>query len=140
MMMSDLFGTAYKSVCSLMALLLLAGCQTAPARLQPIPQHNALVALCGAGEMMMQTTLWLSAVPEREWQPFLREALMPHFGDTLTSYDAAGKGEARRVVVLLYPPDVAFSAVIERARDRYRARFNAKTTTRIDTLVCAAVR
>lgn len=139
-MMSDLFRNLYKFWCSLIVLLLLPGCQTTPARLQSIPQHNAPVALCGTGEMMMQTTLWLSAVPEQEWQLFLRDELMPRFGDTLTSYDAAGKGEARRVVVLLYPPDVDFSAVIERARDRYRARFNARTTTRIDTLVCAAVR
>ncbi len=124
----------------LISLVWLTGCQTGGAPRQPIPRHHAPEALCGAGEMMMQTTLWLSATGEPEWQQFLHDKLISQFGNALTVYNAAGKDELRRVVVLLYQPDARYSATIDRLRKTYRDRFGLKTATRIDSLVCASAR
>ena len=121
--------------------MVLSGCHTSPLNPQVIPPHTAPVAVCGAGEMMMQTTLWFDppSAGAAAWSQFAEREIMPRFPSPLTIYDGRGPQGSRKVLVLLHPADRASSDSINALRDDYQHRFASKAVTRIDSLVCASL-
>ena len=122
--------------------MMLSGCQTSTLTPQVIPPHTAPVAVCGAGEMMMQTTLWFdlpSSAGAAGWSQFAERDITPHFPSPLTIYDGRSPQGNRKVLVLLHPADRASSESINALRDKFKHRFATQPVTRIDSLVCAAL-
>ena len=128
--------------------LLLAGCQAPSAPpLQQIPPHNAPVAACGSGEIMMQTTLWLTMtradgapVSASAWQQFEAQEVAPQFAGRYTLYQGMAQHETRKALVIVHPPDRASSERIDTLRVLYQRRFAQPDVMRVDTLVCGSLR
>lgn len=134
--------------------LLLAGCQAPSTKMHQIPPNTAPVAVCGSGEVMMQTTLWFGMnkpkggiVSSSEWQQFIDNDVTPRFKDGLSVYDAKGQWlgengklarENSKALMLIHNPDVASSDSINKLRDVYKQRFEQESVMRVDSLVCVA--
>jgi len=139
---------------TLLALLtlLLAGCQTPSPSFEQIPPNTAPVAVCGAGEIMMQTTLWFgmnkpdgSTISALEWQQFIDNDVTPRFKEGLSVSDVQRPGEhAKRAtdhsktLMLIHNPDRISSDSINTLRDIYKKRFDQQSVMRVDSLVCVA--
>ncbi len=137
-----------------LAILLLAGCQTPAAPRQQIPPHTAPVAVCGSGDIMMQTTLWFGmnkpdggTVSALEWQQFVDHEVTPRFKAGLSVYDGKGQWlanngsvmrENSKALMLIHAPDRATSDSINVLRDHYKQRFGQESVMRVDGLVCVA--
>jgi len=127
--------------------LILAGCQApADSSFSQIPPHTAPVAVCGSGEVMMQTTLWFglkrasgALVSLNEWQQFVADDVTPRFKDDYVIYDGKAQGENRKALVIVHQPDMPGSENINALRERYKARFDQQSVMRVDGLVCVAV-
>ncbi len=137
-----------------LAFVLLTGCQAPSAPLEQIPPNTAPVAVCGAGDIMMQTTLWFGmnkpqggTVSSLEWQQFLDNDVTPRFKEGLAMYDARQQGlgnngaivrENSKALILIHAPDRASSDAINVLRETYQQRFAQKSVMRVDALVCVA--
>ena len=84
-----------------------------------------------------------TAVTDAEWDTFLDQEITPRFPDGLTVVDANGQfreadgtiiEERTKLLILLYPPDVArdSNAQIEQIRDTYEQRFRQESVLRTD--------
>ncbi|KNC13603.1 DUF3574 domain-containing protein [Pantoea sp. BIGb0393] len=133
---------------------LLAGCQAPSTPREQIPPNTAPVAVCGSGEVMMQTTLWFGmnkpkggTVSSLEWQQFVDNDVTPRFKDGLSVYDAKGQWlgengklarENSKALMLIHHPDHSSSESINGLRDIYKKRFEQESVMRVDSLVCVA--
>lgn len=134
--------------------LLLAGCQAPSTKMHQIPPNTAPVAVCGSGDIMMQTTLWFGmnkpkggTVTSLEWQQFVDNDVTPRFKEGLSVYDAKGQwlGESGKLarenskaLLLIHNPDRSSSDSINGLRDIYKKRFEQESVMRVDSLVCVA--
>ncbi|HBZ16787.1 DUF3574 domain-containing protein [Candidatus Pantoea floridensis] len=134
--------------------LLLAGCQTPVTSHQQIPPNTAPVAVCGSGDVMMQTTLWFGmnkpkggTVSNLEWQQFVDNDVTPRFKDGLSVYDAKGQWlgdngklarENSKALMLIHNADRSSSDSINGLREVYKKRFEQESVMRVDSLVCVA--
>ncbi|WP_343553443.1 DUF3574 domain-containing protein [Pantoea sp.] len=133
---------------------LLAGCQAPSTSLEHIPPNTAPVAVCGSGDIMMQTTLWFGmnkpkggTVSSLEWQQFVDNDVTPRFKEGLSVYDAKGQWlgdngklarENSKALMLIHNPDRSSSDSINALRDIYKKRFEQESVMRVDSLVCVA--
>ena len=134
--------------------LLLAGCQATSATHEQIPPNTAPVAVCGSGDIMMQTTLWFGmnkpkggTVSGSEWQQFVDNDVTPRFKDGLSVYEGKGQWlgndgklarETSKALMLIHQPDRASSDSINTLRDIYKKRFAQDSVMRVDALVGVA--
>jgi hypothetical protein len=134
--------------------LLLAGCQAPSTKMHQIPPNTAPVAVCGSGDIMMQTTLWFGmnkpkggTVTSLEWQQFVDNDVTPRFKEGLSVYDAKGQWlgengklarEYSKALLLIHNPDRSSSESINGLRDIYKKRFEQESVMRVDSLVCVA--
>ena len=134
--------------------LFLGGCQAPSAPRQQIPPHTEPVAVCGSGDVMMQTTLWFGTnkpkggvVSSGEWQQFVDNDVTPRFKDGLSVYEGKGQwlGEGSKLarenskaLMLIHHPDRTSSDQINALRDIYKKRFEQESVMRVDALVCVA--
>lgn len=134
--------------------LLLAGCQAPSTKMQQIPPNTAPVAVCGSGDVMMQTTLWFGMnkskggiVSSSEWQQFVDNDVTPRFKDGLSVYDAKGQWpdengkivrENSKALILIHNPDNSSSVSINELRDTYKKRFGQQSVIRVDSLICVS--
>jgi len=132
----------------------LAGCQTPATPREQIPPNTAPVAVCGSGDIMMQTTLWFGmnkpkggVVSSSEWQQFVDNDVTPRFKDGLSVYDGKGQWlgeggklarENSKALMLIHQPDRTSSDSINALRDIYKKRFDQESVMRVDSLVCVA--
>jgi hypothetical protein len=119
-----------------------------------IPPNTAPVAVCGSGDIMMQTTLWFGmnkpkggTVTSLEWQQFVDNDVTPRFKEGLSVYDAKGQWlgengklarENSKALLLIHNPDRSSSDSINGLRDIYKKRFEQESVMRVDSLVCVA--
>ena len=137
-----------------LAFLWLTGCQAPSTSVEQIPPNTAPVAVCGSGDIMMQTTLWFGmnkpnggTVSAQEWQQFLDSDVTPRFKEGLSVYDGKGQWLAKngsvtrensKALLLIHAPDRETSDSINVLRDSYKQRFGQKSVMRVDGLVCVA--
>lgn len=135
-------------------VLFLVGCQAPSTSPEQIPPNTAPVAVCGSGDMMMQTTLWFGmnkpkggTVSSSEWQQFIDNDVTPRFKDGLSVYDGKGQWlgndgklarENSKALMLIHQPDRSSSDSINALRDIYKKRFAQDSVMRVDALVCVA--
>ncbi|ALV94165.1 MULTISPECIES: DUF3574 domain-containing protein [Pantoea] len=138
----------------LVLVLSLAGCQAPSTSHEQIPPNTAPVAVCGSGDIMMQTTLWFGmnkpkggTVSSSEWQQFVDNDVTPRFKDGLSVYDGKGQWlgeggklarENSKALMLIHQPDRSSSESINTLRDIYKKRFDQESVMRVDALVCVA--
>ncbi|MGK3126735.1 DUF3574 domain-containing protein [Candidatus Pantoea formicae] len=138
----------------LVLVLFLAGCQAPSETREQIPPNTAPVAVCGSGDIMMQTTLWFGmnkpkggTVSSSEWQQFVDKDVTPKFKDGLSVYEGKGQWlgndgklarENSKALMLIHQPDRASSDSINALRDIYKKRFEQDSVMRVDALVCVA--
>lgn len=134
--------------------LMLAGCQAPSASFEQIPPNTAPVAVCGSGDIMMQTTLWFAMdkrnggmVSSIEWQQFIDNDVTLRFKDGLSVIDVqrprtgeSGKPlqEHSKTLMLIHSPDRATSDSINELRDIFKKRFEQPSVMRVDSLVCVS--
>jgi hypothetical protein len=142
-------------VLTVLLTLLLAGCQAPSAPFKQIPPNTAPVAVCGSGDIMMQTTLWFSmnkpdggTISSLEWQQFVDNDVTPRFREGISVSDAQlqrlGKNgkpvrDHSKTLILIHSPDLISADSINALRDIYKKRFDQSSVMRVDSLVCVAL-